>query len=134
LHNIVGNGSTPLVRKRCLKECGGFNPKLRAQGAEGLEDLKLWLRIAERYDFAVVPEFLVGYRQSTFMSKRIRQMRRAHRLILAEARARHPELPRRLFRWSRTKFLNWTPRRTGSEPVMRVRDRREGRFWCVSAC
>jgi formylglycine-generating enzyme required for sulfatase activity len=27
-----------------------------------------------------------------------------------------------------------TPRRTGSELVMRVRDRREGRFWCVSAC
>ena len=29
---------------------------------------------------------------------------------------------------------NRTPRRTGWEPVMRVRDRREGRFWCVSAC
>jgi glycosyltransferase involved in cell wall biosynthesis len=61
--NIVGNGSSILVRKSVLQEFGGFDPWLRQQGAEGCEDLLLQLRIASRYKFCEVPEYLVGYRR-----------------------------------------------------------------------
>jgi glycosyltransferase involved in cell wall biosynthesis len=61
--NIVGNGSSILVRKSVLQEFGGFDPWLRQQGAEGCEDLLLQLRIAFRYKFCEVPEYLVGYRR-----------------------------------------------------------------------
>jgi glycosyltransferase involved in cell wall biosynthesis len=106
LHNIVGNGSVPLVRKTCLLDCGGFDTGLRAQGAQGCEDLRLWLRIAEHYNFAVVPEFLVGYRQDAAnMSRKVVEMRRSYSLVIAEARRKHPEIPARIFRWSRGKFL-----------------------------
>ena len=61
--NIVGNGSSILVRKSVLQEFGGFDSWLRQQGAEGCEDLLLQLRIASRYKFCEVPEYLVGYRR-----------------------------------------------------------------------
>jgi glycosyltransferase involved in cell wall biosynthesis len=105
LHNIVGNGSTALVRKRCLTECGGFDANLRARQAQGCEDLKLWLCVAENYDFAVVPAFLVGYRQNAgSMSRRVHEMMRSYTLVINEVKARHPEIPACVFRWSRAKF------------------------------
>lgn len=108
LWNFVGNASTPLIRRRCLAEIGGFDVGLRARGAQGCEDLKLYLAIAERYEFAVVPEFLVGYRQTaTSMSRSVWQMKRSHALVLADVRRRHPELPGRLFRWSRSLCCYW---------------------------
>lgn len=61
--NIVGNGSSVLVRKSVLQELGGFDPWLREQGAEGCEDLLMQLRIASRYKFREVPAYLVGYRK-----------------------------------------------------------------------
>ena len=106
LHNIVGNGSVPLVRKACLVDCGGFDTGLRARAAQGCEDLRLWLRIAEHYEFAVVPEFLVGYRRdAASMSQNIDEMRRSYSLVIGEARRMHPEIPDCVFRWSRGKFL-----------------------------
>lgn len=61
--NIVGNGSSVLVRKKVLQELGGFEPWLREQGAEGCEDLLMQLRIASRYKFREVPAYLIGYRK-----------------------------------------------------------------------
>jgi glycosyltransferase involved in cell wall biosynthesis len=61
--NLVGNGSALLVRRSVLEEFGGFDPSLRQQGAEGCEDLLLQLRIASRYRFGEVSEYLVGYRR-----------------------------------------------------------------------
>ena len=60
---------------------------------------------SERFPFAVVPEFLVGYRQRAgSMSHNVRDLEPAYRQVIARARARHPELPARLFRWSRSRF------------------------------
>ena len=60
--NFVGNGSALLVRRSVLEEFGGFDSCLLQQGAEGCEDLLLQLRIATRYRFGEVSEYLVGYR------------------------------------------------------------------------
>ena len=49
-----------------------------------------------------MPAFLVGYRMTAnSMTSNVRRMKRSHELVLADARSRHPELPERIFRWSR---------------------------------
>lgn len=89
--NFVGNGSSPLIRKVALERIGGFEPALRAKGAQGCEDLLAYCRIAELYHFAVVPEALTGYRQlSDNMSSDYGKMLRSWELVAHEMRARHP--------------------------------------------
>jgi glycosyltransferase involved in cell wall biosynthesis len=100
--NFIISASVPLIRKDCLLEVGGYDQNLRAQDAEGCEDLKLYLAIAEKWKISAVPAFLVGYRMTAnSMTSNVRRMKRSHELVLADARSRHPELPERIFRWSR---------------------------------
>jgi hypothetical protein len=61
--NFIGSGSSPLVRKDALRQIGGYDPSLRDQGHEGCEDYLMQLQIARRWQYACVPEFLVGYRR-----------------------------------------------------------------------
>lgn len=58
LHNIVECGSTPMVRRACFDQLGVFD-----QAIKYVEDRDMWLRIASRYQFAVIQEPLVYYRQ-----------------------------------------------------------------------
>ncbi|WP_443750138.1 glycosyltransferase family 2 protein [Asticcacaulis solisilvae] len=60
--NLVGNGSSPLMRKAVVLEAGGYDPSLRANNAQGCEDLKIYFEIARHHHFAVVREELTGYR------------------------------------------------------------------------
>jgi hypothetical protein len=63
--------------------------------------LKFNLDIAERCDFDLVPEFLFSYRvRAGSMSTNIDAMLQSRKVVIEEARARHPELPNRLFRWA----------------------------------
>jgi hypothetical protein len=91
--NVVGNGSAALVRRQALIDANGFNSELLAAGADGCEDYVLWCRVAESYQFAVVPEHLVGYRNlSHNMSGNRPRMLRSWLLAHDEMLARHPEL------------------------------------------
>jgi glycosyltransferase involved in cell wall biosynthesis len=104
LRNFVGNASTPVIRRSCFDQVGPFDTSL----PQGAEDLKLFLAVAERFDFGLVPQFLVGYRQhQDAMSKNSLQMLRSMGLVLTEAQQTHPELPRRLFRWASASTLLW---------------------------
>ena len=49
--------STAMVRKSALREVHGFDPSLRIN-----EDVDLWFRLAERYEFDYIPEVLVRRR------------------------------------------------------------------------
>ncbi len=90
--NFIGNGSSPMMRRSVVLECGGYDTTLRDQGAQGCEDLKLYLQIAERHDFAVVPHALTGYRVTRrSMSSDIIQMIRSHHLVVAPYAQRYPE-------------------------------------------
>lgn len=100
IRDFVPSGS-PLIRHRCVDEVGGYDVTLAYRGATCCEDFKFNLDIAERYDLDVVPEFLKGYRfRAGSMSTDIKAMLRSHELVVREARARHPELPAKLFRWA----------------------------------
>lgn len=99
------SASAPLIRKTCLDLVGSYDPSLRERGAEGCEDIDLLLRIAERYQFDLVPEYLVGYRQSEgSMSRNLRPMERSFLLVMTKARQRHPELPQIIFSWAYGQF------------------------------
>jgi hypothetical protein len=90
--NVVGNGSAALVRRQALIDANGFDSELRAAGAEGCEDYLLWCRIAETYQFAVVPEHLVGYRNlRQNMSSNRPRMLKSWMLVRDEMLARRPE-------------------------------------------
>ncbi|OWV75518.1 hypothetical protein ATY77_30795 [Rhizobium sp. R634] len=54
------NASTPLMPRAGVLACGGYDPSLRDRGAEGCEDLKLCLALAEWLSFAVAPRFSPG--------------------------------------------------------------------------
>jgi glycosyltransferase involved in cell wall biosynthesis len=99
--NFIGNASAPLVRRECLDAVGGFDEALWDAGAVRAEDRKFFLDVAERYDYALVPEFLVGYRQlAGSASWDYERVLLSLRMIMDDVRKRRPELPNRLFRWS----------------------------------
>jgi glycosyltransferase involved in cell wall biosynthesis len=106
--NFIGNASSPLIRRCCLEQVGGYDSSLRAQGAQGCEDLKVYLAIAEHKDFDLVPEYLVGYRTAAgSMSRNHASMARSWEIVIGDARSRHPELPLWLFRWARGNYYRW---------------------------
>jgi hypothetical protein len=80
--NLVGNGSGLLASRQAVLEAGGYDPSLRAERAQGAEDMLLQLRLAQRRPVAVVPEHLVGWRQAgNRMSGDAEQMDRSCRLV-----------------------------------------------------
>jgi len=91
-NNFIGNGSAVLMRKSAVQEAGGYDPNLRAQSAEGVEDWLLYFRIATRHQFAVVPEHLTGYRYlPTSMSMNIAKMLKGYDLVAAEMCLKYPQ-------------------------------------------
>lgn len=57
--NVVGNGSTPIVRKECFGQAGLFDESLRS-----CEDWEMWVRILRDTSFSaeLVPQALTCYR------------------------------------------------------------------------
>ncbi len=109
VNNFLGNSSTPLLRYDLIVSVGGWDSGLRAHGAQGCEDWLLYLSLSQLTRFVVEPAFLVGYRQTRgAMSRDVGQMRRSHRLVMAWVKARCPNLPRRLVRWSHAEFAHYT--------------------------
>jgi glycosyltransferase involved in cell wall biosynthesis len=91
--NFVGSGSAALIRRQALIDAGGFEPRLRAAGAQGCEDWLLYCRVAERYAFALAPEYLVGYRfMPGNMSSDRPRMFRSHMMMCDEMLKRNAAL------------------------------------------
>ena len=118
LENFTGCGSTPLMRRDCILEAGGYDVNLRARNAQGCEDYKLMLAIAMKYDMVVLPLPLTGYRQTpTSMSCDYWSMLRSYDLVMSEIVRQCPEIPAKVFRWSRSNicaYLSSLACRTGA--------------------
>lgn len=107
-YNFVGNASVPLIRRTCLEEVGCYNAELRNQNAQGCEDWDLYLRVGDRYQFQVVPEFLVGYRQlAGSMSVNLAAMAKSYNLVMAQSRKQHPELSAAIYQQSRQFYYRY---------------------------
>jgi glycosyltransferase involved in cell wall biosynthesis/peptidoglycan/xylan/chitin deacetylase (PgdA/CDA1 family) len=91
--NLVGNGSAALVTRAAFEAVGGFDPTLRALGAQGCEDWQFYFKVAERYRFALVREFLTGYRlRPGAMSNDLVRMLRSSTHLANWMRRRQPQL------------------------------------------
>lgn len=96
--NFLRNASSTLIRRDALLAVGGFDPSLQANGAQGAEDLSLYLALAERGTFAVAPHFLIGYRiHRQSMSRSPERMRRSIAHVLSALQRRRPDLSQELF-------------------------------------
>ncbi|MCA1414678.1 glycosyltransferase family 2 protein [Bradyrhizobium sp. NBAIM20] len=95
LGNVVISASNALIRREAVIAAEGFDETLRARGAQGCEDWKLYLQIADMHEIGMVPEYLIGYRISAgSMSDDFSQMMRSRRLVEAEFLPSHPNLAR----------------------------------------
>jgi Glycosyl transferase family 2 len=103
--NYTGNASVPMYRRACLDRVEAYDEDLVRNGAGGCEDWDLALRVAERYDVAVVPELLVGYRRRPgSMSTRAETMWRSQQIVTDGVRRRRPDIEPAAFEWSANQF------------------------------
>jgi glycosyltransferase involved in cell wall biosynthesis len=104
-HNFIGNASSTLIRRACLKKVGGYDESFRANGLRGCEDWDLYLRIAQYYRFRAVPQFLIGYRKPHgSMSSEPEAMAKSYTGVLDKVRQRHPRTPGSFHRLSTSSF------------------------------
>lgn len=60
LDNFIGNGSNILAKAEAIKSVGEFEPSFTS-----CEDWDYYLRLANRYNFALVPEHQIFYRKTS---------------------------------------------------------------------
>lgn len=102
--NFTGCASVPLFRRSALGEVGTYDVSLRARDSQGCEDWDLVLRVSERYDVAVAPAVLVGYRRhGGSMSTATERMWRSQ-VAVTDAVAARQSIPRDALRRSRGQF------------------------------
>ncbi|MFP5270928.1 glycosyltransferase family 2 protein [Coleofasciculus sp.] len=104
-HDFIANASCVLIRRSCLDKCGSYNCQLREQKGQGGEDWDIYLRIAENYQFRVVPEFMVGYRKRpNSMSCDYDSMAKSRDLIWQSIRKKYPNMPAVIQQLSNSSF------------------------------
>lgn len=108
LRNFLGNASVPLFRAEALRQTGLYLTREEQGGVQGCEDWDLSIRVAEAWEIGVVPEVLVGYRQSaSCMSLGAAAMAASFRVVMDRARQRNSDLPPALFRWAEGHFQSY---------------------------
>jgi glycosyltransferase involved in cell wall biosynthesis len=87
--NFIGNGSSAVIRRDAFEAVGGYDPAMHL-----CEDQALNLALAERWDFAAVPDYLVGYRfHGRSLSRDTAAMLAFEERLRDLLYARRPELP-----------------------------------------
>lgn len=115
-HDFLGNASSSLIRRTCFQKVGMYNCQFKERNAQGCEDWDLYLRIAEQYQFRVVPEVLVGYRKVQHsMSCNYSVMANSHRVMLQVSQQKHPEIPIILYRLSTSSFFLYLARQSSQQ-------------------
>jgi glycosyltransferase involved in cell wall biosynthesis len=105
VENFISNGSGALLKRGAVEQSGGFDERFAQGHCQGCEDWDFYLRLSEHWNFAVVPEFLVGYRRTPeSMSGNHTSMERSYNFMMEQAVARYPDLPRELLSYSRSNF------------------------------
>ena len=100
LKNFLHNGSNALIRKKIIDEVGLFDTQLKA-----VEDWDLYLRIAAKHEFILVPEVQIIYRQSaSSMTGNIQLMEHYLKLVIDRA---YETAPIKL-QYLKAQSLGWT--------------------------
>ena len=107
LQNIAG-ASVPLLRTELVRSVGAYDTSLRLRGGQGSEDWLLQCLLAAKADVALVPRFLVGYRQvPASMSRNAGAALASHLVAVADLARNHPDLAPAVLRWSETIHALW---------------------------
>ncbi|HWK32881.1 MAG TPA: glycosyltransferase family 2 protein [Hyphomicrobium sp.] len=118
--NFIGNGSSAMMKTQQVQEVGGYDPGLRAQRAQGCEDLALYLRLAECGLFGVVRRPFTGYRvQPENMSGDSLQMLKSFDLVQSPYRTRHPDKAD-IFNRGRMEYISYLLSRSAFEGKWRA--------------
>lgn len=105
LKNFIGNGSVPLVRSSVLREVGPFLTRIDQDDGEGCEDWEMYIRISERFDFTLVRQDLVSYRQiNSSMSSSTNSMIKSYKTLITRSKQRNPNFPCCVYRQSKYVF------------------------------
>jgi glycosyltransferase involved in cell wall biosynthesis len=94
--NHVGNGSAPIVRRRCFEQAGRFNEALKS-----CEDYEMWCRILWLTEFRIqgIPEPLTLYRiRDTSLSFNFAKFLANADLAMTALRTQMRYVPERVFR------------------------------------
>ena len=68
--NFITNGSNPMIIRKAIDSVGYFNPEF-----QGAADWEYWIRLAQHWDYLLVPQRQIFYRQSRqSMSSNIEHM------------------------------------------------------------
>jgi len=103
LGNFLSNGSNVLIRAQALLEVGGFEQSLAPA-----EDWDMWLRLAARYHFEVVPSAQILYRVSTnSASGNISRMEAASLRVIERAYSQAPTSLQHLKKQTLVFFYNY---------------------------
>jgi glycosyltransferase involved in cell wall biosynthesis len=95
---FISPGSTPLIKRSCIDAVGGYDATLQPPGAD---DWKLYLALSEICEFAMIPEYLVGYRQvSGSISRNVTAMGQSMENVARWIFERQPNLSEELKRQS----------------------------------
>ncbi|MFN4128218.1 MAG: glycosyltransferase family 2 protein [Paracoccaceae bacterium] len=102
------NVSSIMAPLPLAQELGGHDPRLRAWGIEGAEDLLLQLRLALRAPVGCVPEALVGYRMhGQNMSRSVARAARSNDKVLHLIAEAVPDIPPWVFRLGRARMAGF---------------------------
>ena len=89
--NFIGNASSTVMRKEAVNDVGGYDSSLRARGAEGCEDQALYISLAQKWDYAHVPHYLIAYRiHELAMSQDDVRMALSQAFVLADLHRHRP--------------------------------------------
>jgi glycosyltransferase involved in cell wall biosynthesis len=106
--NFIGNASAVLIRKSCFDAVGLYNTAFFSQKAQGCEDYDLYLRIAEKFQFKLVGEFLTGYRKTGHaMSDNYKSMDKSRQLVFRDQKRRNPWIPDVVINWTSAYYSLW---------------------------
>jgi glycosyltransferase involved in cell wall biosynthesis len=103
--NFIRNASSAMIRRGVLRALGGFDASLRDAGAQGAEDIRLYLSVARHYPVVPAPYYLTGYRVVCgSMSQAADRMRHSIEIVLAQVEAEAPDVARELFSLARMNY------------------------------
>ena len=87
--NFVTNGSNPMITRKAIDSVGYFNDDFK-----GASDWEYWIRLAQQWDYILIPKRQVFYRQSrASMSSNVSKMEQDQLRVIQET---FPSIPSNL--------------------------------------
>ena len=128
VNNFIETGSNPLLRRAVVHQCGNFDESLSAA-----EDWDLWLRVAARFPFVLVPQTVVLYRvhPRSMSSFDVIRQERCSREVISRA-FRRTGAAAQLMRRSHANLYRYLTYRALTPPLSRRAAWIALRFWAAS--